>query len=358
MTREVAFAALDLAVRVNGDHPFGVAFFGGEPLLEKDLIRAVLDRASHLRRTRKARIRFKITTNGLLLDDAFLDLVARERIHVALSLDGVQDAHDAHRRHPDGRPTFSVVVAALRRLLPVAPYASVLAVVTPRTAPLLADSMAFLIDEKVRYIGLSLDHTAAWTDDDFEVLKAQYGRLTDLYVRWTREGRKFFFGPFESKLASHIRCDEDRKDHCELGVRQISVSPEGFLFPCVQFADEDPSGEWCIGSVSDGIDDSARTRIRSRSDAEKAFCRGCALLARCHNTCGCLNRQATGSINGISPVMCRHEQTQITAADQAGEILYRERNPLFLRKHYNPAWPLFSLLEDLGGAGATALPDP
>jgi len=62
--------------------------------------------------------------------------------------------------------------------------------------------------------------------------------------------------------------------------------------------------------------------------------------------CGCLNWQTTGSINGISPVLCRYEQMLLPIADRVGEVLYKKRDPLFLHKHYNSAYPVLSLLED------------
>ena len=68
--------------------------------------------------------------------------------------------------------------------------------------------------------------------------------------------------------------------------------------------------------------------------------------ARCNNTCGCLNWQATGTINQVSPVLCRYEQMMMPIADRVAERLYRKRDPIFLHKHYNAAYPILSLLED------------
>jgi uncharacterized protein len=356
MSLETATAALALGVRLN-EGPFGLAFFGGEPLLHKELIVALVERAVELRRAGRARPRFKLTTNGLALDDEFLSFAARERVHVALSLDGPREVHDAHRRFRDGRSSFDATLDALRRLLVARPYSMVHAVINPDTAGRMVDSASFLLDEGVRYVSFSLNHAAAWSEADLAVLEAQYERLVERYIAWTRAGRKFYLAPLETKLASHIQCDQERRDRCALGVRQISVSPEGELFPCVQFADDGRGSPAHIGDVWQGIDEPARRRWVASSRPTKDFCEGCALIERCHHTCGCLNRQATGDINGISPVLCVHEQMSIAAADRIGAVLFAERDPHFLRKHYNPAYPLLSLVEDLAGERLPAWKD-
>ena len=128
--------------------------------------------------------------------------------------------------------------------------------------------------------------------------------------------------------------------------RQISVDPEGFLYPCVQFTKAGPASEWCIGNVDSGIDEAARGRIYQVASQEKAFCVGCAIKERCNNTCGCLNWQTTGVLDRISPALCRYEQMLVPLADEVGRVLYKKRNPLFLHKHYNVAYPVLSVIED------------
>jgi uncharacterized protein len=265
---------------------------------------------------------------------------------VAMSFDGVSAAHDAHRRTPSGEPTYDRLVEKLRLLLAARPYSSVLMVVNPDTARHLVDSVTFLLDQGVRYLIMSLNYAATWREEDFEVLQHQMEKLGDGYVAWTRAGRKFYFSPLEVKLSSHINQHCFRKERCELAQRQLSVDPQGHLYPCVQFVKAGPASRWCLGHVDTGIDENIRTRLHQESEAEKAACSACAVHQRCNNSCGCLNWQTTGTINAVSPVLCRYEQLLMPIADRVGKRLYRERNPLFLHKHYNAAYPVLSLLED------------
>ena len=345
MTLQTGRRALELGARLN-QGSCGIVFFGGEPLLCKDLIRALVAEARAMEARGEGRFHFKLTTNGLLLDDAFLQFALEQDIVIAMSLDGVREAHDRYRRLPDGSPSFDRLLPKVRMLLSVRPYASVLMVVNPDTAPMLTDSVCFLLDQGCRYLIVSLNYAGPWTEADLDQLQRQYERLGDLYVEWTREGRKFYLSPFEVKLSSHIQGEEVCKEHCELGIRQISVDPQGYLFPCVQFTAAGPQSRWCIGDVVSGIDESKRARLRGESQREKEPCARCAIRRRCNNTCGCLNWQTTGTVAQVSPVLCGHERMLTPIADRVGETLYGERNPLFLNKHYNPAYPVLSFLED------------
>lgn len=324
----------------------GIVFFGGEPLLKRDLIYQLVDYGYHLERYRAGRFHYKITTNGLLLDDEFLDYSIRHNILIALSCDGITAAHDSHRRLANGEPSFTIVEQRLKRLLAVRPYSSVLLVINPDTAPNLSQSIQWLIDQSCRYLIVSLNYAAAWTEADFRILKREFEKLGDLYIQWTREGKKFYFSPFEVKLSSHINQHNYQKERCELAQRQISVDPDGNLFPCVQFTKAGRNSDWRIGDLDEGINEEARQRLYRMSVEDKESCRTCAIKNRCNNTCGCLNWQTTGGINTVSPALCRYEQMLMPIADRVGNTLYKKRNPHFIQKHYNAAYPVLSLLED------------
>ena len=345
MSLETGRQAMDLGSGMT-EGSCGVIFFGGEPLLYPDLIRELVAYGRHRECEDGRQFHFKTTTNGLALDGAFLEFSLREDILIAISCDGIREAHDAHRRGPDGESTWDTVIERLDMLLAARPYSSVLMVVNPDTAQHLTDSVGFLLDRQARYLIVSLNYAADWTEDDLNTLKKQYKKLGKQYVNWTQQGRKFYLSPFEVKLSSHINKHCYRAERCELARRQISVGPDGTLYPCVQFTRAGRESEWAIGTAGQGIDEAARQRIHDLSEEEKALCRECSIKERCNHTCGCLNWQATGSINEVSPVLCRHEQMLLPIADKVGETLYKKRNSLFLHKHYNSAYPVLSLIED------------
>ena len=215
--------------------------------------------------------------------------------------------------------------------------------VSPATVPAFADSVRWLRDLGVRYLIPSLDHAAAWTDADLRALRRAYRRLGRAYLDDHRRGRKFWFAAFDKRIAARIH--PELGCSCRLGRRQISVAPDGTLYPCVQFVGHP---EWSIGSVEGGLDEARREALFCRNEAPKPSCAGCALEGRCHNRCACLNFQTTGGLETVPPILCEHERILQPLCDELAATLYAERNPLFLRQHYDPAFPILSILEDLG----------
>ena len=115
MSLKVGRQALRLGSEINNG-PCGFVFFGGEPLLHKELIRPLVAEAETMQHEGLGPFHFKLTTNGLLLDEAFLDFAVEKDILVAMSIDGVREAHDRHRRLPDGTPSFDRLLPKLRQL--------------------------------------------------------------------------------------------------------------------------------------------------------------------------------------------------------------------------------------------------
>ncbi len=345
MNLETSIEALRLGVKLS-ERSCGIVFFGGEPLMHKDLIRRILAEARTMEQSWQGRFHFKTTTNGLLLDDEFIRFSIDNGVLIALSVDGVAAAHDAHRKLPDGSPSHHIVSERLQMLLKARPYSSILMTLHPDTVEYLCESVTSLIEAGCRYLIVSPNYAGNWTERSFKTLRRQFRKLADKYIQWTRESRKFYLSPFEVKLSSHINRHCFQKERCELGRKQISVAPDGHLYPCVQFPKAGKDSRFCIGHVDTGIDDKRRLTIEHESSAEKNFCRECAIKDRCNNTCGCLNYQTMGDINQVSPVLCRYEQMLLPIADHIGNTLYKERNPLFMQKHYNTAYPFLSLMED------------
>jgi uncharacterized protein len=325
----------------------GIIFFGGEPLLRLDLIRDTIDYCKRVEKERNAHFHHKVTTNGTLLDEAFLEYAREAGLAVALSFDGVREAHDAHRKFPSGAGTFEALESKIKLLLKHQPYASFFMTVSPETVAHYAESAKFLFSKGVRYLIVSLNYAGAWTDAHLKVLKKQYAKLADLYQQMTIKERKFYLSPFEVKLSSHIRGEDHKCHRCALGMRQVSVAPDGTIYPCVQFVkDGESNRDFSIGDVWKGIDESKRDRMYELSQRRTPECESCALLPRCNNDCSCLNWQTTGVINEVSPLLCETERMLIPIADRLGERLYKKRAPMFIQKHYNAVYPLLSLLED------------
>jgi uncharacterized protein len=341
MTSDTARKAVDIAAAPNAST--GIIFFGGEPLLHKDLIYETIEYCNWKTKHSDCMFHYKVTTNGLLMDNDFIEYSLKNNIFIALSHDGIEKAHDMNRVTEDGAGTFDKLLPGVESLLERRPYAPVLMVVNPNTVSYYAQSVKYLYNKGFKYIICSLNYAAKWSQQDIECLREQYGTLAKFYYDITIKEEKFYLSPFEVKISSHINSASYCIERCELGKKQISVAPDGTLYPCVQFVGEH---DYSIGNVSGGIDEERRFKLYRSNEEEKQSCTRCAIRKRCNHHCGCLNKQATGSIETVSPVLCAHERLLLPIADKLAEKLYRKRNAMFIQKHYNDMFPLVSLIED------------
>ncbi|MCL2663337.1 MAG: radical SAM protein [Oscillospiraceae bacterium] len=341
MTMDTTRAVVDLAGR--DSKRAGIIFFGGEPLLLRSIIYDTVAYARSKEKESECRYFFKITTNGLLLDDDFIDFARREGLFIALSVDGTKKAHNKHRKDSGGNGSFDKVVSAARRLLAVKPYSPVLMTIHPDTLSEFAAGVQYLFSLGFSYVIASLDYSADWREENLPELERQYKLLAKLYEQKTLAEDKFYFSPFEVKISSHVNSKTYCQERCELGLRQLSVGPDGTIYPCVQFVG-DP--QFALGNVFDGVNNDARQALYTRNEEEKPGCDICAIRSRCNHYCACLNRQATGSIDKVSPMLCAHERIVLPIADDLAERLYEKGNALFIQKQYNDFYPLLSLAED------------
>lgn len=317
-------------------YPTGVAFFGGEPLLRKDLIREVCGFCRELSEQDGRDFILSMTTNALLLDEEFLKFADSVGLLVTMSHDGIRAAHDRHRVYAAGGGTWETIEDKARLLLAFQPDAAAMMVVTPETLPYYADSVEHLSGVGFRRILTSLNYAADWTDEHLPQLALQYKKLADWYEAETKAGRDFLLEPLDGKMTSHVCGGNSRCARCHIGVRQLSVAPDGTLYPCVQFVKDGRSNTaFALGDVWTGVDEERRSALVAQSATSDPACDGCALADRCNNDCGCLNWQTTGVVNRVCPILCESERLLTPIVDALGGRLYKQQVAAFLAKHYS-----------------------
>lgn len=350
MTIETVKAAIGISMeslkRKTPDASLGIIFFGGEPLLMRGLIEDTVRYCKSVECETGQLFHYKITTNGMLLDEELLTSPDTSDVFVALSHDGIRTAHDANRVDVSGMGSFDALEPKIDMLLKHKPYSPVMVVVRPNTVRFYAKSIQYLYSKGFRYLICSLDYSADWTDKSLDELEKQYMKLSDWYYALTMDEEKFYFSPFEVKISSHVFPGSCKAERCELGQTQISVAPNGRLYPCVQFVGDGTDTTYAIGHVDTGIDEAARKHLFEWNGQEKDTCGDCAIKERCNHYCGCLNKQATGRIDRVSPVLCAHERVILPIADRLAARLFAKRSPMFIQKHYNEMFPVISLVED------------
>ena len=325
MTEETAIKAVGLAFAY-GHEKNGFSLFGGEPMLERGLVETVCRYATEKARETGTDVRFKMTTNGTLLDEPFLAFANEHNLEIALSHDGL--LQDVQRVTRDGRPTMERLEPIIDLLLNYQPKAVAMQTVMPSTVDRMAESVEWLYRRGFSRINTAIDYRldAGWDDASMAVLKTQYERIADLSDTYFDSARPLLYLNFLSKIAAYLN---DRPClECKLGMRQPSVAPDGCIYPCNQFLD-DP--DYRMGDVNTGIDRAKQRAIYLASLDPELTCEGCAIADRCRHHCACLNYSLTGSMHEVAPVQCEHERILIPIADDLAAQLYARKSERFLR---------------------------
>lgn len=335
MSTEVRDRALDLAFSGNpkkGDR-IQLAYFGGEPTLEWDLMVETARRARDRAEALGVELVQSVTTNGTLLDAARVRTLGDLGIYVALSVDGNREAHEANRPMMGGGSSWDSVRRGLDHLLEAGRPFETISVVTPESVAAFGASVEELLALGVPRVSINPCYEAVWEDAHLETWETGLTRAAALMIAWMRTGRIVSVSAFDSKIIARLKGGLGEGDKCALGVGSVSVAPSGNLYACERMVAEDESVENVIGHVTRGVERKACETIRSNMPdyhAQNAECADCAERSRCGAHCACSNLAETGQIGVAGGVQCWFERTTARLADEVAEALFAEKNQAFL----------------------------
>lgn len=308
-----------------------ISFYGGEPLLQRPLIEKLVKYAkAKFAEIENSRLVFEITTNGTLLDEAFVSFAKENRIILALSHDGL--SQDLVRLDRGGHPTKALVDKKLDMLLQTFPDTIIMMTVHPDHVDKVAESLEFFRGKGVRAVSMVLAHgeRVLWTDEKFEALSLEMEKVEKLYEEWNLGDSIFRFIPFENKIRNYIRGKDADSAPCHFGCHKLMVDTDGKYYPCSHFIRLEG---FSVGSIDEGLDDSRLESLESQR-IEPKDCAECALSSRCHHTCACANHGHTGSMSEVSALQCEYEKLLIRLSDQAASFLMQSESPGFIERMY------------------------
>lgn len=308
-----------------------VSFYGGEPLLARKTIEQIVAYANEtIGGLPEVSICYEITTNGLLLDQNFLDFARKNKILLALSHDG--EAQDLTRVDRGGNKTRSRIDEKLKMLLSTFPETVVMMTVHPDHTDTFSESIRFFHEAGVKSVSFVPAHgeRVSWTDENFSVFTRELEKAKDLYVQWNQGKELFRLVPFENKIRNYIhqRSADNRMCHFSCGKTMVDV--DGRYYPCSHFIGREG---FCTGSVEEGKNTSVIESLEAKR-VEPGTCRDCALRARCRHTCACANHGHTGDMSSVSALQCEYEKLIIRLADEAAAELIKETNKRFVGRMY------------------------
>lgn len=314
-----------------------LTFYGGEPLLRKDLIYDTIDYIKS--RKSKTKFYFGMTTNGTLLDEQFIRYIEQnDFLNIAYSFDGLEETQNLNRVTLNGEGTFDIVERNAKKLLKSHKNVVAMVVVTKNNIKMLKENIEYLIRIGFKKFNLLFDYLQDWKDEDLEIIKEQYGKVAEIYYNKILNEEDIDISIFDEKIRSHIKEGYNCNEDCNLGVKSINVGVDGNFYPCMQFVGDE---KYIIGNCEGGINFSARKRLIKQAGVENEICKECSINKRCKHTCACKNYLTTKDINGLSPIVCELERIIIEISDKIAEDLYKQNSKLFIQKYYNKNYDIF-----------------
>lgn len=308
MSFEVGRQALDFLMDHSGARRnLEVDFFGGEPLMNWDVVKRLVAYAREQEGRRGKRFRFTLTTNGMLIDDDVIDFCNREMSNVVLSLDGRKEIHDRLRVDHAGHGSYDRIVPKFQRLVTARGGKNyyMRGTFTHQNPDFLKDvlHMADLgfTELSMEPVVCSPSDPAALTDEDIETVKAQYEQLAFEMLRRAREGHPITFYHYMLDLTGGP-CVYKRVSGCGSGTEYMAVTPWGDLYPCHQFVGEEA---YKMGDVWQGVTNTAlREQFRACNAYSRPECASCWGRLYCSGGCAANAYHATGSISGVYKPGC------------------------------------------------------
>ena len=318
MSFEVGRQALDFLMDHSGSRTnLEVDFFGGEPLMNWDVVKQLVEYARSVEKERGKNFRFTLTTNGMLIDDDVIDFANREMSNVVLSLDGRKEIHDRLRVDYAGNGSYERIVPKFQKLVAARGNKNYYMRGTFTHAnPDFTKDLFHMAD--LGFTELSMEPVvcapedpAALTAEDLEIVKDQYELLARDMLRREREGKPITFYHYMLDLTGGP-CIYKRISGCGSGTEYMAVTPWGDLYPCHQFVGEEA---YKLGDIWNGVTNTAlREEFRSCNAYARPECNDCWARFYCSGGCAANAFHATGSIRGVYEAGCELFRKRIECA--------------------------------------------
>ena len=318
MSFEVGKRALDFLIEHSGTRRnLEVDFFGGEPLMNWDVVKQLVQYARTQEEAHHKHFRFTLTTNGMLIDDDVIDFANREMSNVVLSLDGRKEVHDRLRVDYAGNGSYDRIVPKFKALVAARGGKNYYMRGTFTHANTDFTNDIFHMAD-MGFTELSMEPVvcdgadpAALTPEDIETVKGQYELLAKEMLRREQEGRPFTFYHYMIDLTGGP-CIYKRISGCGSGTEYMAVTPWGDLYPCHQFVGEEA---YKLGNIWDGVTNTAlREEFRACNAYARPECKDCWAKLYCSGGCAANAYHATGSIRGVYEPGCELFRKRIECA--------------------------------------------
>ena len=318
MSLEVGKKALDFLIANSGSRRnLEVDFFGGEPLMNWQVVKDLVAYGREQEKIHNKNFRFTLTTNGVLLDDEVMEFCNKEMGNVVLSIDGRKEVHDFMRPFRKGAGSYDLIVPEFQKFAESRNQDNyyVRGTFTHYNLDFAADVL-HLADLGFKQISVEPvvappTEDYAIREEDLPIIFEQYDILAKEMIKRHKEGRGFNFFHFMIDLTGGP-CVYKRLSGCGSGTEYLAVTPWGDFYPCHQFVGNE---EFLLGNVDEGI---VRTDLtcdfKKCNVYSKKECSSCFARFYCSGGCAANSYNFTGKINDVYEIGCKMQQKRIECA--------------------------------------------
>ena len=318
MSFEVGKKALDFLIANSGNRRnLEVDFFGGEPLMNWQVVKDLVAYGREQEKLHDKNFRFTLTTNGVLLNDEVMEFANKEMGNVVLSIDGRKEIHDHMRPFRNGKGSYDLIVPKFQQFAESRNQDKYYVRGTFTHYNLdFADDVLHLADLGFKQISVEPvvaedSEEYALREEDLPKLFAEYDKLAAEMVERKKSGKDFNFFHFMIDLEGGP-CVAKRLSGCGSGTEYLAVTPWGDFYPCHQFVGNE---EFLMGNVWDGV---KRTDIRDEFKCcnvyAKEKCRNCFARFYCSGGCAANSYHFHGNINDAYDIGCELQKKRIECA--------------------------------------------
>lgn len=309
MSLEVGKRAIDFLIENSGTRKnLEVDFFGGEPLMNFQVVKDIVKYARSIEKEHNKNFRFTLTTNGVLVDDDVIEFANKECHNVVLSLDGRKEIHDNLRKTINGKGSYDTIVPKFKKFVESRNNKGyyIRGTYTHNNVDFTKDifHMADLgfTELSMEPVVCSMDDPYALTYDDLPVIYEQYEILAKEMLKREKEGNPITFYHYMIDLSGGP-CIYKRVSGCGSGTEYMAVTPWGDLYPCHQFVGDD---KYLLGDIFKGITNSEiQNEFKLCNAYARPECKDCWAKLYCSGGCAANSYHATGSISGIYEYGCK-----------------------------------------------------
>ena len=318
MSFETGKRALDFLVEQSGTrHNLEVDFFGGEPLLNWDVCKKLVEYGRSIEKKYNKNFRFTVTTNGVLLNDEIMDFCNKEMGNVVLSLDGRKETHDRLRITRKNTGSYDMIIDKFKKFAQSRNQKDyyMRGTYTHFNTDFSKD-VIHMADEGFKELSIepvvcdpSEDY--ALKDSDLPVLKEQYEILANEMLRRYRKGNGFTFYHYMIDLDAGP-CIVKRVSGCGVGTEYMAVTPDGELYPCHQFVGDE---KFLLGDIWNGVKNkNVLEQFENCNVYSHKECNDCFAKLYCSGGCAANAYHSTGSVSGVYEFGCELHRKRIECA--------------------------------------------